>query len=119
MQTRITASQALSHDWFKGAETPSTPLDYSIISRMEEYADWSQTRKLLLNKLAGKLDEEHVRDLRDQFLLVDTDHDGLITIAELEQVQIVFHSQENFAQSLELRPNAFWVALYHCYRVCL
>lgn len=87
MQSRITASQALSHPWFAEGAASQTPLDFSIAERMEEFERLSSGRKILMKEIGRRLEPSDIQDTHDQFVLLDTNQDGKIIMSELEKVR--------------------------------
>ncbi|GMH40425.1 hypothetical protein BSKO_08329 [Bryopsis sp. KO-2023] len=93
-ESRITASQALSHEWLKEGGAPPTALDFSVIHRMENFARCCGARRLLMSQVARRLDPESLAFLRDQFILMDTDNDGLVSMSDLEHAICQLRSGE-------------------------
>lgn len=87
VQSRITASQALSHPWLAEGAASQTPLDFSIVERMEEFEKWTSGRKILMTEIGQRLQPCDIQATHDQFALLDTDHDGKIVMSELERVR--------------------------------
>lgn len=80
---RLTAEQALTHPWMT-AEPSDVPLNINI----ETLLQFKQTRKLqktVLLCIASQLNEREIEDLKARFEQLDTNGDGMLTLAELQQ----------------------------------
>lgn len=84
-EARFTASQALSHPWLKEGGASSTPLDYHVVERMQNFSTRCSHAKLLMSMIAGHLQAEEVKDLHDQFELMDSNGDGRVSMKSLER----------------------------------
>ena len=81
---RFTPAQALAHPWVrKDGCAPDMPLDIALLSNMKEFRDYSKVTKVVLRNLALTYSEEDIRDIREQFVLMDKDNTGTISIDEL------------------------------------
>ena len=87
-KARLTASEALSHPWLsqrsgaRGA-APNIPLDISVLNHLRRYAGYEKLKKVALQRVARLCSEVEVRSLKDQFLEIDTDRSGTISLNEL------------------------------------
>eukprot|EP00850_Spirogloea_muscicola_P009411 SM000052S17803 [mRNA] locus=s52:724587:728727:- [translate_table: standard] len=98
-RTRLTAAQALSHQWVReGGIATEIPLDISVLSNMREFIKYSRLKQLALRMLASTLDESEICDLRDQFNAMDVDKNGTITLEEMRQA---LQKDRPFAQNLQ------------------
>ncbi|XP_017214875.1 calcium-dependent protein kinase 28 isoform X2 [Daucus carota subsp. sativus] len=85
-RARYTAAQALSHPWVReGGNALEIPLDISVLYNMRQFVKYSRLKQLALQALASTLDEEELADLRDQFLAIDVDKNGTISLEEMRQ----------------------------------
>jgi calcium-dependent protein kinase len=85
-RTRLTAAQALSHDWVReGGKASEIPLDISVLHNMRQFVKYSRFKQFALRALASTLNEEELSDLRDQFNAIDVDKNGTISLEELKQ----------------------------------
>ncbi|XP_031110444.1 calcium-dependent protein kinase 16-like isoform X2 [Ipomoea triloba] len=81
---RLTAAQALSHQWVReGGIASDIPLDISVLSNMRQFVKYSRLKQIALRALATTLDPEELADLRDQFEAIDVDKNGVITLEEM------------------------------------
>lgn len=83
-QARITAAQALAHEWVrKDGIAPDIPLDVNVVSSLKEFCGYSKLKKLALRHVAMTYNENEIRDIRDQFTLMDKDGTGTLTMDEM------------------------------------
>lgn len=85
---RYTAQQALGHPWV-ALVTRASALRASTVTRvyksLDSYRDNPELKKLALQAIAHKATTEEVQKLREVFHNIDKDHDGTITMQELNQ----------------------------------
>mmetsp|Transcript_33930 Transcript_33930/g.95459 ORF Transcript_33930/g.95459 Transcript_33930/m.95459 type:complete len:952 (+) Transcript_33930:178-3033(+) len=85
-RARITAAQALADPWVRiDGVAPDIPLDVSVVSAMKEFTGYNRMKQLALRHVASVYHEEEIRDLREQFALMDKDGDGALTLDEMVQ----------------------------------
>ncbi|KAL8118124.1 calcium-dependent protein kinase 18-like [Apium graveolens] len=85
-RARLTAAQALSHPWVReGGDASEIPLDISVLFNMRQFVTYSRLKQFALRALASTLDEEELRNLRDQFHAIDVDKNGAISLEEVRQ----------------------------------
>ncbi|KAK3126864.1 hypothetical protein QOZ80_7AG0564250 [Eleusine coracana subsp. coracana] len=85
-RARLTAAQALSHDWVReGGKASEIPLDISVLHNMRQFVKYSRFKQFALRALASTLNAEELSDLRDQFDAIDVDKNGTISLEELKQ----------------------------------
>ncbi|KAG2641492.1 calcium-dependent protein kinase 18-like [Panicum virgatum] len=85
-RARLTAAQALSHDWVReGGKASEIPLDISVLHNMRQFVKYSRFKQFALRALASTLNSEELSDLRDQFNAIDVDKNGTISLEELKQ----------------------------------
>ncbi|XRB21280.1 calcium-dependent protein kinase [Pseudoscourfieldia marina] len=81
---RLTAAQALTTPWVReDGDAPTVPLDHTILSSIRDFATYGKLKQAVLEQIASTFDDSEIRDLRDQFLIMDEDGDGLITVEEM------------------------------------
>lgn len=81
---RITAAQALAMPWVRvDGDAPDVPLDHTVLSSMAHFTKFGKLKQLILKDIASTFDEDELRDLRDQFLIMDENGDGNITLDEM------------------------------------
>merc|ERR1712216_354327 len=64
-------------------DAPTVPLDHTILSSIRDFATYGKLKQAVLEQIASTFDDSEIRDLRDQFLIMDEDGDGLITVEEM------------------------------------
>ncbi|KAK9713240.1 hypothetical protein RND81_06G013900 [Saponaria officinalis] len=83
---RLTAAQALSHQWVReGGNASDIPIDISVLHNMRQFVKYSRMKQFSLGALARTLNEEELADLRDQFDAIDVDKSGTISLEEMRQ----------------------------------
>ncbi|KAL5196762.1 hypothetical protein ABZP36_000274 [Zizania latifolia] len=83
---RLTAAQALSHEWVReGGQASDIPLDISVLHNMRQFVKYSRFKQFALRALASTLNPEELSNLRDQFNAIDVDKNGTISLEELKQ----------------------------------
>lgn len=85
-KTRITAAQALEHEWLKeGGEASDQPIDSAVLIRMKQFRAMNKFKKLALKVMAEKnISDEEIKGLKELFKNIDTDRSGTITLEELK-----------------------------------
>ncbi|XP_022926486.1 calcium-dependent protein kinase 28-like [Cucurbita moschata] len=83
-RARLTAAQALSHQWVReGGDASEIPIDISVLNNMRQFVKYSRFKQFALRALASTLCEEELADLRDQFDAIDVDKNGFISLEEM------------------------------------
>ncbi|KAG6647147.1 hypothetical protein I3843_07G057400 [Carya illinoinensis] len=83
-RARLTAAQALSHQWVReGGNASEIPIDISVLSNMRQFVRYSRLKQFALRALASTLDDEELADLKDQFAAIDVDKNGSISLEEM------------------------------------
>ena len=82
---RFTASQVLSHSWFKIInEIPLEKLNFNP-KFFKEYIKNKKLKKMVIYYIASRLQENEINDLKEIFKAFDKDNDGQINYEEFEQ----------------------------------
>ncbi|WCJ32617.1 calcium-dependent protein kinase 28 [Euphorbia peplus] len=85
-RVRLTAAQALSHPWVReGGLASEIPIDISVLNNMRQFVKYSRLKQLALRALASTLDDEELKNLKDQFDAIDVDKNGAISLEEMRQ----------------------------------
>lgn len=84
-RARFTAKQALDHAWIKKAapRTDVVSLGEHDVDKLGRFKCANRLKKAALQIIAGQLCEPQLKRLRDQFMLLDIDSRGMITVDEL------------------------------------
>lgn len=84
---RLTAEGSLSHVWVKslapGAQ--KAPLQKSIVENLCSFQAMNKLKKSVMHVIAGDMDDHQISDLRATFSALDTNQDGILTLAELRE----------------------------------
>jgi len=84
---RLTAEQALKHDWIQEREKlEAGSLDQGIVDAMCSFAKATQFRKACMSMMAWSLTNEERAKVRKAFIEMDTNRTGAITLAEFKKV---------------------------------
>jgi len=87
---RPTAAQALAHPWFQDPAKPSPygnvdGLSASIFEGLMKYQAYNKLKRAVLQLLTRELSEFQIQELRNKFMALDKEGDGLLSPAELLQ----------------------------------
>mmetsp|Transcript_49473 Transcript_49473/g.80184 ORF Transcript_49473/g.80184 Transcript_49473/m.80184 type:complete len:503 (-) Transcript_49473:95-1603(-) len=84
---RYTAEQALNHEWIKDKAPKATnvSLQDAFVDNLRGFRSQNKLKKAALHIIAGQLNEDQIKALRDTFMQLDTNGDGLLTPAELKE----------------------------------
>merc|ERR1711920_820921 len=87
-QRRLSAGQALTHPWFKDPSKPSPygnveGLSVSIFEGLMQYQAYNKLKRAVLQLLTRELSEFQIQELRNKFMALDTEGDGLLSPTEL------------------------------------
>jgi len=83
---RYTAEQALNHEWIKNKapRAQSVPLRSNFVDNLRGFQSQNKLKKAALHIIAGQLNEDEIKKLREAFTSLDKNGDGLLTHAELK-----------------------------------
>lgn len=83
---RPTASEALSHVWVqeKAPKAPDVTLSRNMIGNLKDFRALNKLKKAALHVIATQMDEKKIRALKDTFMSLDDNGDGLLTADELK-----------------------------------
>eukprot|EP00929_Paragymnodinium_shiwhaense_P011406 TRINITY_DN11704_c0_g2_i5.p1 TRINITY_DN11704_c0_g2~~TRINITY_DN11704_c0_g2_i5.p1 ORF type:complete len:500 (-),score=149.62 TRINITY_DN11704_c0_g2_i5:379-1878(-) len=84
---RFTAEQALNHVWVKNKapRAADVPLQTSLVDNLKNFRSKNKLKKAALNVIASQMNESQIKGLRDIFISLDVNGDGLLTSAELRE----------------------------------
>lgn len=84
---RYTAEEALNHEWIANNAPRSTAvsLQDGFLSNLRGFHSSNKFKKAALQVIAGQLDEEQIRALRETFTALDANGDGMLSAAELKE----------------------------------
>jgi len=82
---RFTAEQALNHIWIKEKAPHSSkePLNTTSVSNLKNFRSTNRFKKMALQVIATQLSEDKIENLRRQFLALDSNGDGRLSIKEI------------------------------------
>ncbi|CAE7945338.1 CPK2, partial [Symbiodinium sp. KB8] len=85
---RLSAAQALAHEWFRDPSKPSPfgnveGLSVSIFDGLKQYQAYNKLKRAVLQLLTRELSEFQIQELRAKFMALDTHGDGLLSPEEL------------------------------------
>jgi calcium-dependent protein kinase len=88
---RLTAKQALQHSWIqKYVKAPTVKLDASksLLEALESYRAAPKFRRYCLLAMAWLLTSQETAQLQEEFLAIDKDQQGTISLLELKDVLV-------------------------------
>jgi len=84
---RYTAEQALNHDWIskKAPKATNVSLQSNFVDNLRGFRSQNKLKKAALHIIAGQLNEDQIKALRETFMALDGNGDGLLTAAEMKE----------------------------------
>jgi len=84
---RYTAEQALNHVWVrnKAPKAAGTVLDNRMVDNLKGFRSQNKLKKAALHVIATQLGESAIKGLRETFMNLDHNGDGLLTAAEMKE----------------------------------
>jgi len=84
---RYTAEQTLNHDWIKNKAPKATNvcLQQNQLENLRSFRSQNKLKKAALQVIASQLNEIQIKALRDIFMALDDNSDGLLTAAEMRE----------------------------------
>jgi len=83
-QKRLTAQAALDHPWILSRRRQAASVDRGVAEAFVNFGHLSKFRRCCMELLAWSLSTEDRAKVHDQFLIMDTDGRGTITLAQLK-----------------------------------
>jgi len=83
---RYTAEQALNHVWVKNkAPRANKEMPTGMVANLRGFRSQNKLKKAALHVIASQLGESQIKALRETFMSLDENGDGLLTTAELKE----------------------------------
>mmetsp|Transcript_28189 Transcript_28189/g.80059 ORF Transcript_28189/g.80059 Transcript_28189/m.80059 type:complete len:545 (+) Transcript_28189:154-1788(+) len=84
---RYTAEQALNHEWIKNKapKAQNVSLQSNFVDNLRGFRSQNKLKKAALHIIAGQLNEDQIKALRETFIALDNNGDGLLTAAEMKE----------------------------------
>ncbi|CAE8633864.1 unnamed protein product, partial [Polarella glacialis] len=84
---RFSAKQALDDTWISSTAlmANSAPLSMAVVDNLRKFSYEHRLKKAALHVVARYNDSAAIEQLRDKFLELDSNGDGLLTAAELRE----------------------------------
>jgi len=83
---RYTAEQALNHMWIKdkAPKSQGLSLQSNFVDNLRGFRSQNKLKKAALHIIAGQLNEDQIKALRETFMALDHNGDGQLTINEMK-----------------------------------
>merc|ERR1719498_937937 len=84
---RYTAEQALNHVWVrnKAPKSQGVSLQSGLVDNLKGFRSQNKLKKAALHVIASQLAENQIKQLRDTFMHLDHNGDGLLTAVEMKE----------------------------------
>lgn len=84
---RLTPKECLNHPWVKKDEDhhSSPELQKIYLERLRRFQGASKLKKAILSYLASRVSEDEIKENTEMFNKIDKNHDGYITLKELQK----------------------------------
>merc|ERR1712176_301778 len=84
---RYTAEQALNHEWIrnKAPKATNVSLQSNFVDNLRHFRGQNKLKKAALHIIAGQLNEDQIKALRETFMALDNNGDGCLTVAEMKE----------------------------------
>lgn len=83
-ELRITAKQALLHPWLRNSYSITKPLQEEVFQGIKCFVNEQALKKATLMYIASRLAEREIQELKQIFVSLDDDRNGLISYSEFE-----------------------------------
>jgi len=86
-EDRLDAEQALNHSWIRNCapQASNVSLPSNFVPKLRRFRCRSKFAKAVLHVIASQLNEVQIKSLRETFLSLDSNGDGLLTLSELKE----------------------------------
>merc|ERR1719262_1755611 len=84
---RYTAEQALNHEWIrnKAPKAANVSLQSNFVDNLRHFRGQNKLKKAALHIIAGQLNEDQIKALRETFMSLDKNGDGCLTVHEMKE----------------------------------
>merc|ERR1719454_2050797 len=84
---RYTAEQALNHEWIKNKapKAADVNLQSNFVDNLRQFRGQNKLKKAALHVIAGQLNEDQIKILRETFMALDHNGDGQLTVNEMKE----------------------------------
>jgi calcium-dependent protein kinase len=84
---RYTAEQALNHVWVrnKAPKAANVNLSSGLVDHLRSFRSQNKLKKAALHVIASQLGESQIKGLRETFMALDENGDGLLTVNEMKE----------------------------------
>lgn len=84
---RLSAREALNHVWIrqKAPKAKQVPLQSGLFENLRCFRSTNRLKKAALHVIASQMGEEQLKALRDTFISLDVNGDGMLSVAELRE----------------------------------
>merc|ERR1711871_1263117 len=84
---RYTAEQALNHEWIKNKapKASNANLQNNFVDNLRSFRGQNKLKKAALHVIAGQLNEDQIKILRETFMALDNNGDGQLTVNEMKE----------------------------------
>merc|ERR1712217_680860 len=81
------AEQALNHEWIrnKAPKAQNVSLQSNFVDNLRHFRGQNKLKKAALHIIAGQLNEDQIKALRETFMALDGNGDGLLTANEMKE----------------------------------
>lgn len=84
---RYTAEQALNHVWVKNKapKAENVAIGNNMVDNLRGFRSQNKLKKAALHVIASQLGEQQIKGLRDIFIALDNNGDGLLSVVEMKE----------------------------------
>jgi calcium-dependent protein kinase len=84
---RYTAQQALNHEWVKNKAPKAKNINLSagMFDNLKKFRSQNKLKKVAIHLIAGQLEDGQIKRLRETFMALDGNGDGLLTVNEMKE----------------------------------
>jgi calcium-dependent protein kinase len=84
---RYTAQQALNHEWVKNKAPKAKNINLSagMFDNLRQFRSQNKLKKVAIHLIAGQLEDGQIKKLRETFMTLDGNGDGLLTVNEMKE----------------------------------
>jgi len=108
---RLTAHDALKHEWFQKQGACDEPLCNTVLARMRAYSRMSRFKREVMRIIIRDMDMEYLVGLKAMFSGMDADNNGVLSVQEIiealekQGAEVAHHEVQQLVKEMDIDGN--------------